>query len=165
MTLYEINEALLRCIKVDEDLFVDGETGEVIDTAAIDELHMAKDEKVLNIARWIKNLSAEAEAIKNEKQKLAKRQAACETKAESLKNYLASALTEGETYKDATARVSWRKSEVADVDVLRLMASDYKDKYVTFEPKVNKSDIKAALKKGEEIPGCALVVKQNIQIG
>lgn len=165
MTLYEINEQLLRCIKVDEDLYVDEETGEMIDTDALDGLLMARDEKVLSIARWIKNLLAEAEAIKTEKQKLAKRQSAAENKAASLKEYLTKVVGEGETFKDATAKISWRKSEVADVDVLRLLASDVKDKYVTFEPKVNKTDIKAALKKGEEIPGCALIVKQNMQIG
>ena len=80
MTLYEIDEQILGC--------VDSETGEIIDEEKLAELNIAFDEKVENIALWIKNLLSEAEAIKQEKLKLGDRQKAAENKAESLKKYL-----------------------------------------------------------------------------
>ena len=165
MRLYEINEALLKCVKLDEDTAVNTETGEVIDVEALDALIMEREEKVLNIARWIKDLAAEAEAVKAEKQKLEKRQKTANNKAESLKAYLEKIVGQGETIKDANTVVKWRKSTSTEVDLEKLLASDYKDKYVVFEAKANKTDIKAALKKGEDIPGCSLVEKRNVQIG
>ena len=56
MTLYEINNAILEC--------VDMETGEIIDSDKLSELQMAFDEKIENVALWIKDLKAESEAIK-----------------------------------------------------------------------------------------------------
>ena len=89
MTLYEINQAIMeafyRC--------VDPETGEILDdTKELDDLTIAKDEKVENIALFIKNLTAEAEAIKKEKQALEKRQKTAENRAEWLKKYLSNNL-------------------------------------------------------------------------
>ncbi|MBR7083700.1 MAG: siphovirus Gp157 family protein, partial [Oscillospiraceae bacterium] len=76
MNIYDINRAIENCITED---------GEVIDEQALTELLMAKEEKIENVACWIKNLTAEAEAIKAEKEKLAERQKQAEAKAESLK--------------------------------------------------------------------------------
>ena len=59
MKLYEIDKAILEC--------VDQETGEIIDTEKLSDLQMQKDTKVENIALWIKDLLAEADAIKNER--------------------------------------------------------------------------------------------------
>ena len=84
MKLYEIDEAILNCI--------DTETGEIIDADQLDKLQMERDTKLENVACWIKDLKAEAEAIKTEKQILANRQKVAENKAESLKKYLAYAL-------------------------------------------------------------------------
>ena len=50
MNLYEINSQILDCI--------DQETGEVMDIDRLEELNMAKAEKVDNIACWVKNLEA-----------------------------------------------------------------------------------------------------------
>ena len=51
MTLYEIDDAILNCI--------DEETGEIIDAEQLDKLYMEKEEKLENIALWIKDLKAE----------------------------------------------------------------------------------------------------------
>ena len=63
MNLFEINATLTRCVKLTSGDFVDTETGEVIDTEAIDDLEMAMDEKVRNIACWVRNLDAEEKAL------------------------------------------------------------------------------------------------------
>ena len=55
MNLYEINSQILDC--------VDPETGEVMDIDRLEELNMAKAEKVDNIACWVKNLEADVAAF------------------------------------------------------------------------------------------------------
>ena len=58
MTIYEIDQAIMEC--------VDLETGEIIDTEQLDKLQMERDAKLENVACWIKDLKAEAEALKAE---------------------------------------------------------------------------------------------------
>lgn len=153
MTIYEIDDEILN--------LVDQETGEVVDIERLQELEMERDKKISNVACWIKNLKAEAEAIKAEKDNLAKRQQACEKKAEQLRNYLSYALN-GMKYKDARVSVSYRKSETVEVDDAAL--SSLPDEYIKVERTVKKAELKDALKLGFEFDGCRLIEKNNIQI-
>ena len=153
MKLYEIENAILDCI--------DLETGEVIDTERLDALHMERDTKIENVALWIKDLKAEAEAIKAEKMALAERQKVAENKAESLKNWLAYAL-DGQKFSTAKCAISFRKTEkveISDVGMIRLMKEH--DELLTYkDPEPNKTAIKQALKDGLTVQGVQLV--QNI---
>lgn len=154
MNLYEIQEAILECI--------DMETGEIIDIDKLDALEMERDSKISNIGCWIKDLRAEAEAIKTEKQALDKRQKAAEHKEEQLKEYLSRFLN-GAKYKDARVAISYRSSTSTVVDEfmdLNKLPDEYKK--VKIEP--NKTAIKEALKNGEVIEGCRLVESTSIQI-
>ncbi len=151
-SLYEINEAILNC--------VDMETGEIIDGDRLNELQMAFDDKVENIALWIKDLLAEAEAVKTEKNNLAKRQQACENKAKSLKEYLSKFLA-GEKFKTSKVSISYRKSESVEVEDITKLDNDYL-KYS--DPTVDKTKVKKALKDGIELEGVKLVENNNIQI-
>lgn len=63
-----------------EILKVNGEYVTEEAAQAIEQLSMARDEKVENLALYYKNLMAEAEALKAEKQTLAARQSAAEKK-------------------------------------------------------------------------------------
>ena len=73
MTIYEIDQAIMECVDI--------ETGEIIDTEQLDKLQMERNTKLENVACWIKDLKAEAEALKAEKQALAERQRVAENKA------------------------------------------------------------------------------------
>ena len=150
--LFEINQAILNCI--------DLETGEIIDTAALDRLEMERDTKVENIALWIKNLNADAAALKAEKQALDARQKAAENKAESLKKYLAAALN-GSKFTTPKVAITWRRSESVEVTDISKLDDDYL-KYS--DPTPDKTKIKAALKLGIELEGATLTEKQNMQI-
>ena len=157
MNLYEINEAIERAFEA----CIDPETGEIVgDTEALDDLVLARDEKVENIALWIKNLKAEAEAIRNEEKALADRRRAAENKAERLKSYLAYNL-DGEKFKTPKVSISWRKSESVVVpDVFQLP-----DEYVKYkDPEPNKQLIKEAIKKGFDVEGASLVENTNLII-
>ena len=150
MKLYEIENAILDCI--------DLETGEVIDTERLDALQMERDAKIENVALWIKDLKAEAEAIKAEKMALAERQRVAENKAESLKKWLAYAL-DGQKFSTARCAISFRnteKVEISDVGMIRLMKEH--DELLTYkDPEPNKTAIKQALKDGLTVQGVQLV--------
>lgn len=154
MTLYEIDEAMLEC--------VDMETGEIIDINKLEALEMERDKKISNIACWIKDLKAEAEAVKAEKMNLQKRQSACENKAEQLKKYLEFAL-QGEKFKDSRCSVSYRRSESVKVDE-NINIDEVPECYLKIKKEISVSDVKEALKSGIDVVGCSLVSKQNIQI-
>lgn len=139
---------------------VDVETGEIFDEAKFEELNLTREQKIENICLWIKNLNAEAEALKIEKNNLAERQKAKENKAESLKKYITGYL-DGATYESAKVRVSFRKSESLEIEEGTIIP----DEFLRFkEPEVNKTDLKKAIKGGLNIPGVQLVENQNIQI-
>ena len=76
MYLYDFDMEIARVFSE----AVDRETGEVDDEllAKLDELEMARDHKIEQIACYIKTLKANATAVKVEKDMLAKRQKAYE---------------------------------------------------------------------------------------
>ena len=152
MKLYEIDEAIMSCI--------DEETGEIIDSEKLDKLQMERDKKIENVACWIKDLKAEAEALKAEKQALAKRQKVAENKMESLKKYLAYAL-DGNAFKSIRASVTFRKSQAVEI------ADIYKvdENYLRYkEPEADKTAIKEALKAGKTVAGATLVENTSVII-
>ena len=152
MKLYEINEQILNCI--------DSETGEVIDHEKLNDLQIAKDEKIENLALWYKDLLAEANALKEEKEAFAEREKAAKNKAESIKNYLSHVLN-GENFKTTKCALSFRKSEKTVIDDIYSIPESFL-KYS--EPKADLTEIKKAIKNGEEIKGAHLEETQNIQI-
>lgn len=150
MTIYEINEQILNCI--------DLETGEIIDIDKLNELQLEKDAKIENVACWIKELKAEAEAIKAEKQTLAERQKVAENKAESLKKWLAYAL-DGQKFKTSKCSISYRKSEAVEVteEGLNNLMQEHNELLTYKAPEPNKKAIKDALKDGLSVQGVQLV--------
>lgn len=152
MNLYEIDSAIMDC--------VDMETGEIIDMEALEDLQMERDQKIEGIGCWIKNLLADAKALKEEKDNLAARQKAAENKAASLKTFLSRYLN-GEKFKTAKVAISYRKSDSVDIAEGAVIPEEYL-KYS--EPTPDKIGLKAALKAGEKIQGISLVTSNNIQI-
>lgn len=162
MKLFDIDEKLAACVKLDESRVVDTESGEIIDLEAIAALEMERDKKIENLGCWYKNLLADAEALKAQKNAFAEREKAAKAKAESLKGFLSRYLN-GKKFETAKVAMSFRKSEAVEFD-----ASYMADVPVEFlklrEPELDKTAVKKAIKAGEEIPGCALVTRQNLTI-
>lgn len=152
MKLYEIDQAILDCI--------DLETGEIIDTEQLDKLTMERETKLENVACWIKELKAEAEALKAEKMAFAKRQQVAENKMESLKKYLAYAL-DGQAFKTVRASVTFRKSQAVEIaDIYKL-----DENYLRYkEPEADKTAIKEAIKQGKTVAGATLVENTSVII-
>ena len=164
MTLYEIDHAISEAF----EQAVDPETGELINEEAwarLEALQMDREQKLENVALWVKDLNAEAAAIKAEEDALKRRRQSTEKKADSLKGYLASALGGSEKFKTARVAISWRRSETAEllegVDPVSLPL-EYQRVKVSVE--ADKTKLKEALKAGKTVEGVELVERQNIQI-
>jgi len=144
MNLFEIDQKITDC--------VDLETGEVVDMEMLQELQMERDQKIKNVALWIKNLKADAEALKAQKDAFAARQRTAENKIESLKQYLAAYL-DGKPVKDVEFTISFRKTTGTNITDAAAIPNDF---LIAQEPKIDKAGILKALKNGAVIPGAEL---------
>lgn len=152
MKLYEIDERILSCI--------DAETGEIIDADMLNALQIERDAKIEGVALWIKDLKAEAEALKAEKIAFEKRQKVAENRAESLKQWLAAALN-GEKFKTTKCDVSFRTAKSVNVtDVFSLDS-----RFLKFsDPTADKTAIKKAIEAGETVSGAELIERKSVTI-
>ena len=162
MTLYEIDAAILAC--------VDQETGEIIDPEALDALQMEREKKLENVALWVKDLRAEADAIGNEIKALTAREKAAESKTERLKAWLAKAL-DGEIFKTGKVRISYTHSNRLNVtdeqSAVNWIETHFTEpeEYLRFQlPEIRKDAVKAAINNGAEIPGCCVEATESVVI-
>ena len=168
MTLYDIDAQIAALDgAAEDDMLIDEETGELISVAqALDALRMEREAKLENVACWVKNLSAEADAIREEEIRLVKRRKTAETKAANLKSWLLSAMTreDGTTDKLKTGRVmvSVKRNPPSTVVNDLLLPSTYKVAKITYQP--NKELIKRELLAGGEVPGAHLEYGRSVII-
>lgn len=150
--LYEIDTQITECF--------DADTGELLDAEKLENLMIEKENKLENVALWIKNLKADAAMYKAEKTAFSERQAAAERKAESLTMWLKNAL-DGQKFKTEKTEVSFRKtSKVEVLDIWEL-----NEDFVKYsDPTPDKAAIKRAIKAGEDVKGAKLIDDISISI-
>ena len=145
--LYDIDAAILAC--------VDQETGEIFDPEQLDALQIEREQKLEGVALWIKDLKAEAEAVKAEADKLNARKKAIDNKVEGLKTWLMYALG-GEKLKTPRCNVYQTHSQKVVIDdekamIDMLMSSPSGEKFLRIkEPEIDKNALKDSLKQGYE---------------
>ena len=145
--LYDIDAAILDC--------VDQETGEILDPEKLDALQMEREQKLEGVALWIKDLKAEAEAVKAEADKLTARKKSLENKIDGLKQWLLYALN-GEKLKTPRCNVYQTHSQKVVIDdekalVDMLMTSPFGEKFLRVkEPEIDKNALKDSMKQGYE---------------
>lgn len=169
MNIWEIDAKMAEIIALSEDEeLVDLETGEVITVGeALDRLNMAREEKIENAALAVKNLTAQAAAIKAEEESLAKRRKALESKAEGFKGFLLAALVreDGTSDKITTARaavsVKLNPAKVVISDESKLPKEFFRET-VTVSP--DKSQLKEVLSRGIAVPGATLERGRSVVI-
>ena len=168
MTLYDIDAQIAALDgAAEDDMLIDAETGELISVSqALDALRMERETKLENVACWVKNLSAESDAIREEESRLMKRRKAAETKAANLKAWLLAAMTreDGTTDKLKTGRVmvSVKRNPPSTVVDDALLPSTYKVAKITYQ--ANKELIKRELLAGGEVPGAHLEYGRSVVI-
>ena len=169
MTLYDIDAQIAALDgAAEDDMLIDAETGELLSVAqALDALRMEREAKLENVACWVKNLSAEADAIREEENRLVKRRKAAETKAANLKAWLLAAMTreDGTTDKLKTGRVMVsvkRNPPSTAVDDEALLPWAYKTvKQIGIQ---DKAAIKSGILAGDEVPGAHLEYGRSVSI-
>lgn len=158
--LYEIEASMLA--------LVDPETGEIADWEAFEQLQMAREAKIENVACWYKNLLAEAKAIKDEEKALKERREAVERQAERKLQYLRDHLC-GQPFSSARCAVTFRKTppsvQMDDPECVIHWAetNGHFDCLKYTAPEISKKGIADLLKSGIEVPGAQLV--QNLSMG
>ena len=162
MKIYEIPSTLSDLL---DRLDADPDTGEVDGDAlaAYTEYQGAATEKLEATACYVRELEAEAEAIKAEEDRLAKRRKALENKSSRLKTYMMPALEAmGGKVKGVMASVRIGKSQAVTVFDLDALPDAFKRVVTKVDP--DKVALKKALKAGEDIPGAALEDRQSVVI-
>ena len=122
----------------------------------LEALQLAKDEKIDNCISFIKSRTAMAEALKNEKMAINRRQQQAENEAQRVKEYLAFCL-DGSKWESTAGKVSYRRSE--SVEVTNLLALP--EEYQKWKLEADKAALKADLKEGAIIDGAHLIEKIN----
>ena len=143
--LYEINADILSCVE--------------------------REAKLEGVALWVKDLKAEADAVKAEADKLNARKKSLDNKIDGLKNWLLMAL-DGEklstprckVYQTHSQRVVIVGEEKDLISWLERNTEDPRD-YIRYkDPELRKDEIKKALKEGTDIPGASLEETESIVI-
>ena len=160
--LYEIDQEIMDCVDMD--------TGEILDVERLNALQMERERKLEGVALWIKDLNAEAEAVKAEADKLTARKKSLDNKVASLKRWLLYAL-DGEKLKTARCNVyqthSTRLNVIDEQSVVNWIQTHCKEpeQFLKFSlPEIRKDALKAEVKNGAEIPGCALEATESVVI-
>lgn len=156
--LYEINNELYKLYEASVN--EDGEIDEKA-LASIESLEMERSVKIENIGCLIKNLRSDAEQIKAESEKLAKRAKAAQNRAERLKDYLAMHFM-GEKFRSPRVVIGWGKTSSVVIEDESIIPEEYATTETVV--KIDKNEIKAAIKAGNAVPGCVLEEKQYIMI-
>ena len=166
MTLYDITQQYQQVI---DNLPVDSETGEILDISALLAVQDTAQNKLENMAVWVKNMNAEKAAIKAEEETLAKRRKSLERKADSVKRSISLFMQDIGMPKLSTPRaaLSFRTSTETVVDEAfaawaAANAPELIREVVATSP--DKTAIKLALQEGRDIPHARLEDKQNLQI-
>lgn len=167
MKLYEIGEEL----KVLEDLFnmsIDEETGELKDSDILEEMEREIKEKLTDkcesVLKLIKNKEAEISTLKNEEERLKKIRKFRENRLENLKEYIKNQMVSMETKKIETTLGSFnlRNSESVEVENIEILGEQFIK--IKLEKSPDKTEIKKAIKNGENVAGARLVTNVNLNI-
>lgn len=163
MTLYEINQEIAAAITAMFDE-VDEETGEVKPGTVelLNQLQVARDEKIENCGIYLKNLMAEAAAIKAEEKNLETRRKRKEDSIANLKKYLTEQLGGENWVKSAKVSLTFRTSSPVEIDDETKIPARFMKTKTEIAP--DKTAIAKAIKAGEKIPGAHIEEKKNIQI-
>lgn len=160
--LYDIDQEILDC--------VDMETGEILDPEKLTALQMEREKKLEGVALWIKDLNAEADAVKTEADKLTARKRALDNKITALKMWLLMAL-DGEKLKTPRCNVyqthNTKVNVIDEQSVVNWIQTHYQEpeQFLKFSlPEIRKDAVKAELKNGKEIPGAALEQTESVVI-
>ena len=160
LRLYEYDEKLANLLALDLERAVDVETGEILTAEEVNNLVMERNAKIEGCMLFYLERDAEEAALDAEIKKLTARKKAITAKKNWIKAYVAASLN-GEKFETPRVKGYYRKSEAVSIDV---PVEKLPEEYLRIKAEPDKTSIGAALKKGIEIPGASIVVKNNLII-
>ena len=163
LTLYQVSTTYLQAL----DFLTDPEQDLPIEAinGTLEALTGELEEKAVNVAMFLKNMEATAEAIKNAETEMAKRRKALENRVQWLKDYLKdNMLHTGITKIECPYFKLAIQNNPAAVNVVDETAipEKFKEKVVTW--KIDKPAIKEAIQSGEVVPGATLTNGKRLAI-
>ena len=163
MHLYEMAQEYRKIQQAIED-------GEIPDEAIADTLESVAlpiEEKVDNLATWVKELDGDINTLSEEIKRLQARKKAMENLKNRIIESIKFAMVTTNRYMyEGKNRVKARPSKkVVVYDLWALLNSPDADNYLRYkDPEINKVAIGDALKNGIEVKGCALEDNVTVQI-
>ena len=159
MTLYEIANQYREVLEM--DCANDDERSAMI--SAIDDLAGEFSDKVENIVKFIRNVSAEADAISAEEIRLANKRQSLTRKAENLTAYI-EAMMVMSGLREVKAGIFAAKFRQNPPSVTILDESQLDDRFFIIDRRISKTAISDALKAGEQVPGVEIIRNERLEI-
>ena len=159
MKLYEIKGALRAALDAME---VDDETGEILNAACLEAVEAEAHEKIENSGLYVRELNAEADALKSEIDRLTKRKRSLEKRSAFIKGLMLQGLDAlgAPKLKTPMVTISIRTSKAVDLDADAL--DKLPESFVRVNREADKTAIKAAIESGFEVPGAHLVENRSL---
>lgn len=155
MQLYELTEIYLNLKDMDI------EEGDL--NAALENIDDEIETKADNIAKVLRDFDGDIEALKSEEERLAKKRKAIENRQKQLKEYLQNAMLVLDKRKFKTDLFSFNIQKNAPS--LRILdESKIPEDYYKIEKKLNKNDLKEAVKNGLFEDAAELVQTESLRI-
>ena len=155
MNLYELTEAYKNLLDLDiEEEELQGHLKNIDDAIEI---------KAENIAKVLRDLNAEAEAYKKEIERMTLKKKRVENRMKNLKSYLEEAMRDVNKLKFKTRLFSFAIQKNAP-SLKILDESKIPEEYFKIERKLNKQDLKEAVKKGLYPEAAELVQSESLRI-
>lgn len=155
MQLYELTEIYLNLKDMDI------EEGDL--NAALENIDDEIETKAENIAKVLRDFDGDIEALKSEEERLAKKRKAIENRQKQLKEYLQNAMLVLDKRKFKTDLFSFNIQKNAP-SLKILDESKIPEDYYKIEKKLNKNDLKEAVKNGLFEDAAELVQTESLRI-
>lgn len=155
MQLYELTEIYLNLKDMDI------EEGDL--NAALENIDDEIETKADNIAKVLRDFDGDIEALKSEEERLAKKRKAIENRQKQLKEYLQNAMLVLDKRKFKTDLFSFNIQKNAP-SLKILDESKIPEDYYKIEKKLNKNDLKEAVKNGLFEDAAELVQTESLRI-
>lgn len=149
MKLWEIDDQIRSC--------VDYETGEIIDPEYLENLMMAREQKIENVALYIKELTYFTGVMESEIANLTKRKKAAENAVKGMKEWLVGACYQTK-FETPRCKVTFRTSQETIIDNEVKIPDRYKSEKIVIT--VDKTAVKKAILAGEKVTGAH--IKENV---
>jgi len=163
LALYQIHDKYMEAFNLLTDPDEDFSAEVAQDTLASIEGEF--EEKSINVVKYSRNLEATIKAIKQAEESMAKRRKALESKVKFFESYLKENMeSTGITHIDCPLFEIAIAKNPPSVSIINEEEIPKKFKHTITETRINKTDIKKAIKTGESVPGAALMEGTRLTI-